>query len=115
MVSRGGAAALAAGDVADRFEERDPVEIEAVEEPSSISGRNVSELSYVGLEPWIVLLRNRERRFRYLVVVAADGEILGSVKTPMDEFEGMFLPHPEDSEWAQPPARRRRWSRLRRC
>lgn len=109
-VSRCGAAYLAVAEVAERFGEEDPVEVEAVEEPSSIAGREVSELSYVGLEPWVVLLRNRAKRKRYVVVIdSRGGEVLGALETPMDEFEEMFLPAPGDSEWAQPPRRRRWW------
>jgi hypothetical protein len=100
-VSRGGAAALAVAEVAESFGEDEGLEIEAVEEPSSITGREVSELSYVGVEPWIVLLMNRERRVRYVVVVASDGEILSTSRTPMGESEEIFLLPPEDSEWAQ--------------
>lgn len=112
-VSRGAAAYLAVGEVAERFGQGDPVEIEAVEEPSSIAGQDVSELSYVGLEPWVVLLRDRARLVRYVVVVAATGDILGSMKTPMDEWEHMYLPPPEESGWAQAPPTRRRWFRRR--
>jgi hypothetical protein len=99
MVSRGGAAALAVAEIGLRFSDRDRLEIEAVEEPSSISGGGVSELSYVGLEPWVVLLRNREARIRYLVIVGPDGEILGALNTTMNGFEELFLPPAEESEW----------------
>jgi hypothetical protein len=63
-VSRGGAATLAAAEAAERYDEAGSLEIEAVEEPSSIAGREVWTMSYVTLEPWIVLLRNREERIR---------------------------------------------------
>ena len=91
-VSRGGAVYLAVAEVAERFDEPGPVELEAAEEPSAIAGGSVSELSYVGVEPWIVLLRNRDRLRRYLVVVSAGGEILGAMETPMGEWENVFLP-----------------------
>jgi hypothetical protein len=106
-VSRGAAAYLAAAEVATRFGQQSAVEIEAVEEPSSIAGSDLLELSYVGAEPWVVLLRDRDAKTRYIVVVAANGDVLGSMKTAMGEFEGMFLPPAEDSEWVQPPRRRR--------
>lgn len=89
-VSRGAAALVAAADVAEEFDEQGPLEVEAVEEPSSIAGRPVSELSYVGVEPWIVLLRNVEREVRYVVVVNPDGTIAGRLRLPFLDFEGMF-------------------------
>jgi hypothetical protein len=103
----GAAAALAVAEVAERFEERDRLEIEAVEEPASIAGQSVSELSYVGVEPWVVLLRNRERKVRYLVVVAPHWEILGALKTPMGEFEHVYLPSLREADPAMAATRRR--------
>lgn len=94
LVSRGAAAHLAAAAIADEFGESEPLEIEAVEEPSAIAGAVVSELSYIGLEPWVVLLRNRWENTRYVVVVGPDGEILGLVRAPMDQWENMYLPAP---------------------
>jgi hypothetical protein len=111
-VSRGAAAYLAVAEVADRFGQESAVEIEAVEEPSSIAGGDILELSYVGAEPWVVLLRDRTAQTRYVVVVSASGEVLGSMKTAMGEWEAMFLPPADDSEWVQPP-RRRHWLRRR--
>jgi hypothetical protein len=109
-VSRGGAAYLAVAEVAERFGEQDPVEVEAVEEPSAIAGRDVTELSYVGLEPWLVLLRNRAKLKRYIVVIGSrGGETLGALVTKMNEFEEIFLPAPEDSEWSRPPRRQQWW------
>jgi hypothetical protein len=107
-VSRGGAAYLAVAEIAERFGKQDPVEIEAVEEPSSIAGRGVSELSYVGVEPWVVLLRNRDQLRRYVVVVGTGGEVLGALETPMGEWEHVFLPAAGESEWVQSPPRRRK-------
>jgi hypothetical protein len=113
FVSRGGAAYLAAAEVAARFGAPEAIEVEAVEEPSYIAGREVSELSYVGVEPWIVLLRAREKLRRYIVVVAANGDVLGALETPMGEWEKIYLPSPEESDWVRPPGRRRRWPRRR--
>lgn len=114
-VSRGAAAYLAVAEVAARFGEEDSLELEAVEEPSTIAGIQISELSYVGLEPWIVLLRNREKQKRYVVVVSAmGGDILGAIDTPLGEWEAMFLPAPEESTVVNPPKGRRRWRPRRR-
>jgi hypothetical protein len=108
-VSRGGAAYLAVAEVSERFGEKGALEIEAVEEPSSIAGRDVSELSYVGLELWVVLLLHRAERKRYIVVIQSrGGDVLGAMETPMDEFEEMFLPAPEDTEWVNPTRRERK-------
>jgi hypothetical protein len=90
-VSRGAAALLAAADVAQAFGEEGPLEVEAVEEPSSMAGHEVSELSYVGLEPWIVLLRNMQQQVRYIVVVLPDGTVGGRLQVPFLPFEAMFL------------------------
>jgi hypothetical protein len=107
-VSRGGAAYLAVAEVAERFGEKGPLEVEAVEEPSSIAGSEISELSYVGLEPWVVLLLNRKDHKRYFVVIQSrGGDVLGSIETEMDEYEEMFLPPPEESEWVRPTRRKR--------
>jgi hypothetical protein len=107
VVSLGAAAALAAAEVAERYAENGPLEIEAVEEPSSIAGQSVSELSYVGVEPWIVFLRRREQNVRYLVVVAPGGEVLGSLQTPMGEFEHIYLPDVRDVRRTAPARRLR--------
>jgi hypothetical protein len=111
QVSRGGAAYLAVAEVAGGYGEQDVLEVEAVEEPSYIAGQPVSELSYVSIEPWLVLLRNREKLRRYVVVVSPGGEVLGSMVTAMGEWEDMFLPQPQETEWATPPRRRKKWWR----
>lgn len=90
-ISRGMAAAVAADDVANSFGDRGPLEVEAVEEPSGIMGVPASETSYVGTEPWVVLLRNVEAAQRYYVVIAPNGEIMGRIETPLLEWETMFL------------------------
>jgi hypothetical protein len=90
-ISRGTAAAIAADEISEKFGEEGPLEIEAVEEPSGIAGQDPIEISYVGLEPWVVLLRSIERKRRYYVIVAPDGEILGRIETPLLEWEEMFL------------------------
>jgi len=90
-VSRGAAALLAGADLAREFGEHGPLEVEAVEEPSSIAGYDVAELSYVGLEPWIVLLRNMHEEVRYVVIVLPDGDVAGRLRIPFLEFEGGYL------------------------
>jgi hypothetical protein len=111
-ISRGGAALLAVAEVAERFGGDNDLELEAVEEPSSIAGGEISELAYVGLEPWIVLLRDREKLRRYVVVVSGRGEVLGALDTPIEEWEAMFLPEPgEQPAIRARPKRRRSWRR----
>jgi hypothetical protein len=90
-ISRGTAAAVAADHVANTYDEAGPLEVEAVEEPSGIAGIPVSEVSYVGIEPWVVLLRNVEQERRYYVVVAPDGQIMGDIRTPFLEWEEAYL------------------------
>ena len=95
LVSRGAAAYAAAGAVVEEFGEQDELVVEAVEEPSAIAGHDVSELSYTGIEPWVVLLRRDQTLRRYVVVVAPDGEIDGLIETPMREWEPGYLLPPE--------------------
>jgi hypothetical protein len=112
-VSRGAAAVLAAASVAEEFGERGPLEVEAVEEPSSIAGHEITELSYVGLEPWIVLLRNTKAEVRYVTVVLPDGAIGGNLRVPFLPFEAMFLRPSrfQDQPRRRSPRRRRRFRR----
>ncbi|HEX3680756.1 MAG TPA: hypothetical protein VHU90_13625, partial [Galbitalea sp.] len=67
LVSRGAAAALAADHVYKLGSASQQLVVEAVEEPSSIAGWPPTELSYVGLEPWIVLLLDHAQKTRYVV------------------------------------------------
>jgi hypothetical protein len=98
-ISRGMAAAVAADHVASTLGDPGPLEVEGVEEPSSIAGAPAIETSYVGFEPWVVLLRNVQAERRYYVVVAPDGEVMGDITTPLLEFEAMFLrPVGDDNE-----------------
>jgi hypothetical protein len=85
------AAALAADHIATKFSDTGPLEIEAVEEPSSIAGVPASELSYVGIEPWIALLRNAEREIRYIVVIQSDGSVIGDLSFPMLQWDKLYL------------------------
>jgi hypothetical protein len=93
FISRGMAAAVAADAVAREFGSDGALEVEAVEEPSSIAGIPISEISYVGFEPWIVLLRHIGRRSRYVVVVEPAGGISGLIESPLSEWEVLFF-HP---------------------
>jgi len=90
-VSRGGAALVAATHVGEEFVESGTLVVEAVEEPSSIAGHEPTELSYVGVEPWVVLLRNDQDGVRYVVVVAPDGTISGALRIPFLPFEDIFM------------------------
>jgi hypothetical protein len=105
-VSRGGAAYLAAAEVGERFGEEDELVVEAIEEPSAIGGRETPELSYTGIEPWVVLLRNDKALRRYVVVVSPDGQTDGAVESPMREWEPGYLLPPER---VRPPRRRPWW------
>jgi hypothetical protein len=67
-------------------------------EPSSIAGHDITETSYVGLEPWIVLIRNTERELRYVVVVMPDGTVSGRLQISMLPYEAMFLRPSESPE-----------------
>jgi len=91
LISRGVAIAVAADDVRTEFGDEGQLEVEAVEEPSTIGGGEPSEISYVGVEPWIVLLRNVEVEARYIVVVAPDGDVMNRMKTSLLPWEKEFL------------------------
>jgi hypothetical protein len=91
LVNRGTAILLAAAAVKETFGEEGELLLEAAEEPSAIAGRPTMEPNYVGLEPWVVLLRSEDARTRYIVVVQADGDILGCLKTPMNEWESLYF------------------------
>jgi hypothetical protein len=65
---------------------------EAIQEPSSLSGGRLTEVNYVGADPWIVLLLNEDRTRRYVVAVAADGSILGSFGWGVTPIERAYLP-----------------------
>ncbi len=85
-VSRGMAAAVAADHVAREFADAGPFVLEAADEPSGLGGQPAHELAYVGIEPWIVLLRGVGDANRYTVVVEADGRVSGALQTPIDEL-----------------------------
>jgi hypothetical protein len=96
LVSRGYAALLAIDHILSDGAEDGILDVEAVEEPSSFGGRSLTEISYVGADPWIVLLLNESRTRRYLVAVSPDGWILGAMGLPVDEIQrAYFPPRPE--------------------
>ena len=104
-VSRGGAAYLAVAEIAERFGEKGPLEVEAVEEPSSIAGRS-SELSYVGLNLGGSAAQRKDRKRYCRRDESRGGDVLGSWRLEMDEYEEMFLPPPKESEWVRPTRRK---------
>lgn len=57
-ISRGAAALVGAAYVSEQFGESGTPVVEAVEEPSSFAGHPLSELSYAGIEPLVVMLRS---------------------------------------------------------
>jgi hypothetical protein len=91
LVNRGTAVLLAADAVREEFGEESDLLLEAAEEPSAIAGHPTPELNYVGIEPWIVLLRSHDGLRRFIVVVDPHGGILGSMKTPMGEWEQHYF------------------------
>lgn len=76
--------------VFEETDERQVLHVEAVQEPSVLGGRPPSELSYTGLEPWIVSLVNGSRKTRYVLVVSPEGDIEGCITAPAGEFDYMF-------------------------
>ena len=97
LVSRGAAAFVAMDHIVSEGYESGIVDVEAVEEPSTLAGGTASEISYVGFEPWLVSLLNEHRTVRYLVAISPAGQVLGMMQIPMSELESMFVfpPRPE--------------------
>ena len=91
LVNRGTAVLLAADAVREEFGQEGDLLLEAAEEPSAIAGQPTQELNYVGLEPWIVLLRSQDGLTRFVVIVEAHGEILGCLMAPMNEWERHYF------------------------
>ena len=90
VISRGAAALVAVAYVAETTGETGILDVEAVEEPSTIAGRVVTELSYVEIEPWLVSLLDEKRTTRYIVGVSPDGTVLGSMALPVDTAEQIY-------------------------
>jgi hypothetical protein len=93
-VSRGYAALLAIEHLLDTGAEDGILHVEAVEEPSRVAGRALTEINYVGADPWMVLVLNEPRTRRYVVAVSPDGSVLGAMGFPLGEAERAYLPPP---------------------
>jgi len=97
-VSRGAAALLAIDHVRDAMGDSDELAVEAVDEPSGLRGDQPSELNYVGIEPWIVVLVDRDATRRYIVVVSPTGSILGAMRLSVGDIERYYWPFPPRSD-----------------
>lgn len=104
-VSRGMAGLLAIEDVLERYPGLGQLEMEAIEEPSAIAGIPVQEVSYVGLEPWLVFLVDEAKSKRFVVAVNPDGQIVGRMDLDMNEFEKIYWQSPWN---ATRPTRKKR-------
>jgi hypothetical protein len=71
---------LAVQYVVETGDEQGGLEVEAIEEPSTLGGRSAIELSYVGVEPWLVSL----------VAVNPDGTVAGFLRLEMSEGERLY-------------------------
>jgi hypothetical protein len=90
MVSKGAAALVAIQHVLDQGEDG-ILDVESVSDPLAMAGRELTELSYVGVEPWLVSLVNEKRTHRFIVAVAPNGEVLGSMRFPLSEYEATMF------------------------
>jgi hypothetical protein len=81
---------LAVQYVVETGDEQGGLEVEAIEEPSTLGGRSAIELSYVGVEPWLVSLVNPDRTWRYIVAVNPDGTVAGFLRLEMSEGERLY-------------------------
>ena len=96
LVNRAYAALLATEYLLDESAEDGIIDVLAVEEPSSLGGRSLIEINYVGADPWIVLLLNEARTSSYIVAVSPEGSILGAIKLPVTDAQRPYLqPRPE--------------------
>jgi hypothetical protein len=95
-VSRGYAALLAVDHVltAGNATEATLV-VDMVDELSALSGYEVTEPNYVGSEPWLVVLADQSQARRFLVVVGADGTVLGNVDWAMGLVERAYVRTPD--------------------
>lgn len=90
QVSRGLAVLLAIDEVLERESTAELV-VEAADEPSGLAGNPISEINYVGLEPWIILLVDLKAKKRWIVVVRPNGDAAGVLEMALEDFEDMFL------------------------
>ena len=65
--------------------------IESIEEPSSIAQAPFMELSYTGIEPWIVIAVDRSNLNRHIIVVSPEGDIRGHLQVSLEEWESTYL------------------------
>lgn len=90
QVSRGLAVLLAIDEVLERESTAELV-VEAADEPSGFADTPVSEINYVGLEPWIVFLVDLKAKKRWIVAVKPNGDVAGALEVALGDFEDMFL------------------------
>ena len=110
-VSAGAARLLAIEHVLDAYDdELGPLDTEAVQEPSDISGGAFVNLNYAAIEPWLVLLVSASRIFRYILVVMPDGSIAGALRVPLttpEQVEGVNVQIPGGTDEEARDARSR--------
>ena len=87
-VSAGTARLIAIDAVLARYpDEEGPLDTQAVEEPSSMSGKSPCDLTYGPYEPWIVVLVDSARTNRYVVVVEPNGEVAAANRIALSSYE----------------------------
>ncbi len=96
LVNRAGAALIALEDVARDAPAGARLWLETAEEVSTVAGRPISELNYVGADPWLIFLVDLDHDLRYIRVVSPEGEVVGRVTTPLAELERLYLPAPDE-------------------
>lgn len=89
LISAGMAGALAVAEIGDVGHH---LVLEGVFEPAEFRESAPTELNYVGIEPWIVVLAVPGARCRNLVVVGPEGEIVNVTRIPMSETEVHYFP-----------------------
>jgi hypothetical protein len=91
MVSRGAAQLIAIQHVLDQGQETGILDVESVSDPKAMAGQTPTELSYVGVEPWLVSLINETRTYRFIVAVSPSGDAMASMRFPLDEWEAKMF------------------------
>lgn len=96
LVSRG-AAAMIARDYLIESGEPGVLNVEGVAEPRALAGLDPTELSYLGVEPWLVSVVNEQRTSRYVVAVSPSGEVMDSMRfSTGGDFQAMWgVPPPQ--------------------
>ena len=95
LINRAGAALVAAEDVARDAPSDSKLWLESAEEMSAAAGRPLTELSYVGADPWLVFVVDLDRNLRYVRIVSPSGDIVGRTTTSPNELERLYLPAPD--------------------